>query len=49
MDGDQPLTSKEASVTVVDWIDERTSLSGATRWLLFRNVDSYAPPEASGR
>jgi menaquinol-cytochrome c reductase cytochrome b subunit len=37
-DDGQPLTSKEASVTVVDWIDERTSLSGATRWLLFRNV-----------
>jgi menaquinol-cytochrome c reductase cytochrome b subunit len=30
--------AREASVTVVDWIDERTSLSGATRWLLFRKV-----------
>src|SRR5438270_2117982 len=30
--------AKEATVTVVDWIDERTSLSGATRWLLFRKV-----------
>jgi quinol---cytochrome c reductase cytochrome b subunit, bacillus type len=28
----------EAGVTVVDWLDERTSLSGATRWLLFRKV-----------
>jgi quinol---cytochrome c reductase cytochrome b subunit, bacillus type len=28
----------EAGITVVDWIDERTSLSGATRWLLFRKV-----------
>jgi ubiquinol-cytochrome c reductase cytochrome b subunit/menaquinol-cytochrome c reductase cytochrome b subunit len=38
LDHDQPLTAHEASVTVVDWIDERTSLSGGTRWLLFRNV-----------
>jgi menaquinol-cytochrome c reductase cytochrome b subunit len=28
----------EAGVTVVDWIDERTSLSGGLRWLLFRKV-----------
>jgi ubiquinol-cytochrome c reductase cytochrome b subunit/menaquinol-cytochrome c reductase cytochrome b subunit len=28
----------EAGVSVVDWVDERTSLSGATRWLLFRKV-----------
>ena len=35
---DKPLTREEASVAVVDWIDERTSLSGGTRWLLFRNV-----------
>src|SRR5258708_13989247 len=28
----------EAGITVVDWVDERTSLSGATRWLLFRKV-----------
>ncbi len=28
--------AKEAGVTVVDWIDERTSLSGVGRWLLFR-------------
>ncbi|MGI8427832.1 MAG: cytochrome b [Solirubrobacteraceae bacterium] len=25
-------------VTVVDWIDERTSLSGGIRWMLFRKV-----------
>jgi ubiquinol-cytochrome c reductase cytochrome b subunit/menaquinol-cytochrome c reductase cytochrome b subunit len=31
-------TAAEAGITVVDWIDERTSLSGSTRWLLFRNV-----------
>src|SRR5437763_2553797 len=28
----------EAGVTVVDWIDERTSLSGGIRWMLFRKV-----------
>jgi menaquinol-cytochrome c reductase cytochrome b subunit len=27
-----------AGVTVVDWVDERTSLSGAARWLMFRKV-----------
>src|SRR6478735_8553564 len=30
--------AKEAGITVVDWVDERTSLSGAGRWLLFRKV-----------
>src|SRR6201999_403988 len=28
----------EAGISVVDWIDERTSLSGGVRWLLFRKV-----------
>jgi ubiquinol-cytochrome c reductase cytochrome b subunit/menaquinol-cytochrome c reductase cytochrome b subunit len=28
----------EAGATVVDWVDERTSLSGAGRWLMFRKV-----------
>src|SRR5690242_20693671 len=28
----------EAGISVVDWVDERTSLSGAGRWLLFRKV-----------
>src|SRR3569833_3629207 len=28
----------EAGTTVVDWLDERTSLSGAARWLMFRKV-----------
>jgi ubiquinol-cytochrome c reductase cytochrome b subunit/menaquinol-cytochrome c reductase cytochrome b subunit len=28
----------EAGITVVDWIDERTSMSGGLRWLLFRKV-----------
>src|SRR4051812_9346471 len=28
----------EAGITVVDWLDERTGLSGAARWLMFRKV-----------
>jgi ubiquinol-cytochrome c reductase cytochrome b subunit/menaquinol-cytochrome c reductase cytochrome b subunit len=28
----------EAGISVVDWIDERTSLSGGIRWMLFRKV-----------
>ncbi|MBV9047149.1 MAG: cytochrome b N-terminal domain-containing protein [Solirubrobacterales bacterium] len=32
------LTPVEAGVTVVDWIDERTSLSGGLRWMMFRKV-----------
>jgi menaquinol-cytochrome c reductase cytochrome b subunit len=31
-------TGVEAGITVVDWIDERTSLSGGLRWMLFRKV-----------
>jgi quinol-cytochrome oxidoreductase complex cytochrome b subunit len=31
-------TANEAAITVVDWIDERTSLSGGLRWMLFRKV-----------
>src|SRR6476660_5663718 len=30
--------AKETGVTVVDWVDERTSLSGPARWLMFRKV-----------
>jgi ubiquinol-cytochrome c reductase cytochrome b subunit/menaquinol-cytochrome c reductase cytochrome b subunit len=30
--------AKEAGITVVDWVDERTSLSGSARWLMFRKV-----------
>jgi ubiquinol-cytochrome c reductase cytochrome b subunit/menaquinol-cytochrome c reductase cytochrome b subunit len=29
---------KEGGITVVDWLDERTSLSGGIRWMLFRKV-----------
>jgi ubiquinol-cytochrome c reductase cytochrome b subunit/menaquinol-cytochrome c reductase cytochrome b subunit len=32
------ITPVEAGITVVDWLDERTSLSGGLRWLLFRKV-----------
>jgi quinol-cytochrome oxidoreductase complex cytochrome b subunit len=28
----------EAGITAVDWVDERTSLSGGVRWLLFRKI-----------
>ena len=28
----------EGAITAVDWIDERTSLSGAARWMMFRKV-----------
>jgi len=31
-------TAKEAGISTVGWIDERTSLSGAGRWLMFRKV-----------
>jgi quinol-cytochrome oxidoreductase complex cytochrome b subunit len=30
--------AKEAGISAVDWIDERTSLSGAARWMMFRKV-----------
>jgi menaquinol-cytochrome c reductase cytochrome b subunit len=30
--------AKEAGASVVDWVDERTSLSGPARWLMFRKV-----------
>jgi quinol-cytochrome oxidoreductase complex cytochrome b subunit len=28
----------EGAITVVDWLDERTALSGSLRWVLFRKV-----------
>ncbi len=31
-------TAKEAGISAVGWIDERTSLSGAGRWMMFRKV-----------
>jgi menaquinol-cytochrome c reductase cytochrome b subunit len=37
-DGDGYSKPIEAAVTAVDWIDERTSMSGGLRWLLFRKV-----------
>ena len=30
--------AKEAGITAVDWVDERTSLTGGARWLMFRKV-----------
>jgi menaquinol-cytochrome c reductase cytochrome b subunit len=37
--GTGPLeVAKEAGTSVVDWVDERTSLSGSARWLMFRKV-----------
>ena len=30
--------AKEAGIHTVDWIDERTSLSGVARWVMFRKV-----------
>jgi menaquinol-cytochrome c reductase cytochrome b subunit len=29
---------KEAGIATADWVDERTSLSGVTRWIMFRKV-----------
>src|SRR3954462_7012136 len=29
---------KEAGIGAVDWVDERTSLSGGARWMMFRKV-----------
>jgi ubiquinol-cytochrome c reductase cytochrome b subunit/menaquinol-cytochrome c reductase cytochrome b subunit len=37
-DGTPSHPAAEAGVTVVDWLDERTSLTGAGRWMLFRKV-----------
>jgi len=35
----KPLeTIKEGGITAADWVDERTSLSGGLRWLMFRKV-----------
>src|SRR5215210_6311549 len=30
--------AKEAGIASIDWIDERTALSGGGRWLMFRKV-----------
>ncbi len=35
---DREEAKAEARITAVDWIDERTSLSGGARWLMFRKV-----------
>jgi menaquinol-cytochrome c reductase cytochrome b subunit len=33
-----PSNASERAISAVDWLDERTSLSGGARWLLFRKV-----------
>jgi quinol---cytochrome c reductase cytochrome b subunit, bacillus type len=30
--------AKEAGISAVDWVDERTSLTGPMRWLMFRKI-----------
>lgn len=35
---DSPGGLKQAGITAVDWIDERTALSGGARWLMFRKI-----------
>jgi menaquinol-cytochrome c reductase cytochrome b subunit len=30
--------AKEATISAADWVDERTSLSGSLRWVMFRKV-----------
>ncbi|MBA2514975.1 MAG: cytochrome b N-terminal domain-containing protein [Solirubrobacterales bacterium] len=30
--------AKEAGISAVDWVDERTSLSGGLRWMMFRKI-----------
>ena len=30
--------AQDAGISVVDWVDERTSLSGGARWMMFRKV-----------
>jgi menaquinol-cytochrome c reductase cytochrome b subunit len=35
---DSPHPAKEAGITAVDWVDERTSLTGVGRWLMFRKI-----------
>ena len=30
--------AEEAGVSAIDWVDERTSLSGAARWAMFRKI-----------
>ena len=36
--GNGAITPAEAGISVVDWVDERTSLSPGLRWLLWRKV-----------
>ncbi len=41
--GDAPKTgpheqAREGGISAIDWVDERTSMSGGLRWLMFRKV-----------
>jgi len=36
--GEERGRLKEAGVSAVDWIDERTALSGGARWMMFRKI-----------
>jgi len=36
--GEDRSALKQAGVSAVDWIDERTALSGGARWLMFRKI-----------
>ena len=31
-------TAKEAGISAIDWVDERTSVTGVGRWAMFRNM-----------
>jgi menaquinol-cytochrome c reductase cytochrome b subunit len=33
-----PHPAKEAGISAVEWVDERTSLTGVGRWLMFRKI-----------
>ncbi len=37
-DGEVGASAREAGISVIGWVDERTSLSGSARWVLFRKV-----------
>jgi menaquinol-cytochrome c reductase cytochrome b subunit len=36
--GGLPNAAKEAGISAVDWVDERTSLTGVARWMMFRKI-----------
>ena len=36
--GNQNGALKEAGISAIDWVDERTSLTGVARWAMFRKI-----------